>query len=133
MTVMNIAPARRIGHARCIVCGLRADVLLCRECANQPEASKARVLSWLASNSAQAMIALDRWDAIRQPQQAAWERIQDSQALSDYAARCARHRASGNVYGVLLDARAAYETALAPLAAERDRLERALAMLYQLC
>lgn len=114
---------------RCAVCQLPADVLLCRECADQPAQSKARVLSWLRANSAQAVAALDRWDAIRAPQQAAWDRIQDSQALSDYATRCARHRAAHNVYGVLLDAQAAYETALAPLAAERARLERALAVL----
>lgn len=113
----------------CLVCGLRADVLLCRECADQPEASKARVLAWLAANSDQAMAALDRWDAIREPQQAAWEKIQDARLQPDYARRCARHRAAGNVYGVLLDAQAAYELALAPLGVERARLEKALEVL----
>lgn len=125
----TLAPARRATRRPCAVCQLPADVLLCRECAGQPEASKQRVLDWLNGNTDQANVALDRWDAIRQPQQAAWDRIQDSQALSDYAERCARHRAARNVYGLLLDAQAAYEQALAPLVAERARLEKALAIL----
>lgn len=117
---------------RCAVCQLPADVLLCRECADQPEVSKARVRKWLQANVAAANAALDAWDAVRVPQQAAWETIQDAQALPDYAARCARHRAAGNVYGVLLDAEKAYEDAQAPLDSERRRLEKALEVIDQL-
>lgn len=134
MTTATIQSLPRIGlHRPCVVCQLPADVLLCRECADQPQASKTRVLTWLQANSAQALALLDRWDAIRAPQQAAWERIQDSQALSDYAARCARHRAAHNVYGVLLQALDDYEDALKPLDAERARLEKALSVLEGLC
>lgn len=131
MTTDLIAPSpSRVGlHRPCVVCGLRADVLLCRECADQPIASKARVQAWLSSNSAQARALLDQWDTVRSPQQAAWDRIQDSLDLPDYAARCARHRAAGNVYGVLLQAQDDYEDALKPLDAERRRLERALEVL----
>jgi hypothetical protein len=115
----------------CVVCGLRADVLLCRECAEQPEVSKARVLAWLNGNMDQANALLDTWDHIREPQQAAWEAIQDARLQPDFAARCARHRAAGNVYGKLLDAHAAYELALEPLNVERKRLEKALIFLNE--
>jgi hypothetical protein len=113
----------------CVVCGLRTDVLLCRECADQPVASKARVLAWLKANSAQALAAMDAWDAIREPHQSHWEKIQDAREQPGFAARCAKHRASGDVYGQLLDAQAAWEMALAPLNVERRRLEKALAVL----
>jgi hypothetical protein len=129
----NTPPARRtIPRSACVVCGLRADVLLCRECAEQPEASKRRVLAWLNGNMDQANALLDTWDAARAPQQAAWEAIQDARDRPDFAARCARHRAAGNVYGKLLDAHAAYELALEPLDVERKRLEKALAILEDL-
>jgi hypothetical protein len=121
--------ARTIPRSACVVCGLRADVFLCRECAEQLETSKRRVLAWLNGNMDQANALLDTWDAAREPQQAAWEAIQAARDLPDYAARCARHRAAGNVYGKLLDAHAAYELALEPLNVERKRLDKALRIL----
>lgn len=117
---------RRIGHARCAVCQLPADALLCRECLSDIPAARKRVLAWLNGNMDQANALLDDWDHVRAPRQAAWEAIQDARDLSDYAARCAKHRAAGNVYGKLLDAHAAYELALQPLDAERKRLEKAM-------
>lgn len=127
------SPPRLATRRPCVVCQLRTDMLLCRECADQPEASKARVLAWLNGNTDQANVLLDAWDAVRQPQQAAWERIQDSLDLPDYADRCARHRAAGNVYGKLLQALDDYEDALKPLDSERRRLEKALEALERLC
>jgi hypothetical protein len=129
MTTTDIAPTRPATLRPCVVCGLRTDVLLCRECASAPEASKARVLAWLASNSAQALAAMDAWDAIREPRQAYWEKIQDAREQPGFAARCAKHRAAQDIYGQLLDAQAAWEMALAPLNVERRRLEKALAVL----
>lgn len=32
----------------CAVCGLRADVLICRECSTDPAASLTRVEQWMA-------------------------------------------------------------------------------------
>lgn len=128
-------PTRRIGLNRCAVCQLSADALLCHECAEHPEASKQRVLTWLAANVVAANAVLDRWDAIRAPQQAAWDRIEDSRENDPpytHISKCAEHVKKGNVYGVLLDAHQAYEQALMPLGAERARLERALEVLDQL-
>jgi hypothetical protein len=125
----DIAPTRPATLRPCVVCGLRTDVLLCRECAAQPVASKARVLAWLGSNSAQAGAAMDAWDAIREPHQAYWEKIQDAREQPGFQARCAKHRAAQDVYGQLLDAQAEWEQAIAPLNVERRRLEKALAVL----
>lgn len=47
------APVRLIGRVACAVCGLRADVLICKECALDPEASRQRVTTWLAGPLAQ--------------------------------------------------------------------------------
>lgn len=116
----------------CAVCGLRADVLLCRECAEHPEVSRILVRNWLKANTDQANALLDAWDAVRAPQQDAWEKVMDAHDQPNYAVRCAAHRASGNVYGQLLDAHAAYEAALQPLDIERARLERAMEILSTL-
>lgn len=118
-----------VGRTACAVCGLRAEALICRECAEHPAASRGHVLAWLYANVAAANALLDAWDAARAPQQAAWDAIQDARAQPDFAARCARHRAAGNVYGRLLDAQANYEAGLQPLDIERARLERALNVL----
>lgn len=132
MTATIQSPPRRSIHRPCAVCGLRTDMLLCRECADQPAASKARVLAWLSANDDQHDAAFDAWDRLCRTHMDAWEKIRAAQALPDYAARCARHRAAGNVYGVLLQARDDYELALQPLDSERRRLERALQILESL-
>lgn len=121
-----------VRRTTCAVCGLRADVLLCRECAEHPEVSRILVRNWLKANTDQANALLDAWDAVRAPQQDAWEKVMDAHDQPNYAVRCAAHRASGNVYGQLLDAHAAYEAALQPLDIERARLERAMEILSTL-
>lgn len=133
MTTTIQSPPRRSIHRPCVVCQLPADVLLCRECADQPQASKARVMSWIIANDAQHDAAFDAWDRLCRAHMDAWEKIRAAQALPDYAARCARHRAAGNVYGKLLQARDDYEDALKPLDVERRRLEKALKVLEGLC
>ena len=100
---------------------------LCAPCRADIGATRGRVRAWLDGVLDQEQAALDAWDAARKPQQAAWEAIQDARDLPDYAARAARHRAAGNVYGRLLDAEAAYVQALERLGVERTRLEQALA------
>lgn len=110
----------------CVVCGLRADVLLCRECLNDIPAARSRVRTWLTANLDVGRRVIATFDVLREANHAAWDRIQDSQALDDYAARCVKHRATGNIYGQLLDAHAAMLATLAPLSIERARLERAL-------
>lgn len=113
----------------CVVCGLRADVLLCRECLNDIPAARSRVRSWLNANLDAGRRIIATFDALRETNHAAWDRIQDSQSLDDYAARCTKHRATGNIYGQLLDAHAAMLAQLAPLSIERARLEKALEVL----
>lgn len=49
--------------------------------------------------------------------------------LIDYPARCAAHRAAGNIYGRLLEAEAAYIREVERLSVERARLESALEIL----
>jgi hypothetical protein len=90
------------------------------------------VLAWLGANVAAANVLLTEWDAVREPQQAAWDAIEAARLQPDFAARCARHRAAGNVYGRLLDAQARYITALQPLDIERARLEKALEIIDSL-
>ena len=124
-------PAARPATA-CVVCGLRAGVLLCRECAEAPQKTRTIVRAWLDANITQGRAALAAWDAVRQPRQAAWDAIQAAREQSDYAARCARHRAAGNVYGQLLDAHDAYERQVAALEAERVRLEAAWKVVREL-
>jgi hypothetical protein len=48
----------------CAVCNLRADVLICRECADDPAASLARVEQWMAGlgNDAPARAEMRRLD-----------------------------------------------------------------------
>lgn len=113
----------------CVVCGLRADVLLCRECLNDIPAAHSRVRSWLTANLDAGRVIIATFDALRETNHAAWDRIQDSQSLEDYADRCAKHRRAGNIYGQLLDAHAAMLAQLAPLSIERARLEKALEIL----
>ena len=99
---------------------------LCAPCRADMRATRTRVRAWLNGVLDQEQAALDTWDAARELQQAHWERIQDAHDLPDYAARAARHRAAGGVYGRLLDAEAAYVQALERLGVERRRLEQAL-------
>lgn len=122
-------PATLVKAYACVVCGLRADVLLCRECLNDIPAARDRVRSWLDANLDTGRRIIAAFDALREANHAAWDRIQDSQSLEDYADRCTRHRASRNTYGQLLDAHAAMLAQLAPLSIERARLERALSIL----
>ena len=124
-------PAPRPAVA-CVVCGLRAGVLLCRECAEAPQKTRAIVRAWLDANIVQGRAALDAWDAVRQPRQAAWDKIEDSRQNDPpyaHACKCAEHVKKGNVYGQLLDAHDAYERAAQALQAERNRLEKALGVI----
>ena len=130
------APVTLTGNRTCRVCSALYKVPLdydgpplCAPCRADIPATRARVRAWLDGVLDQEQAALDTWDAARELQQAHWERIQDARDLPDYAARSARHRAAGGVYGRLLDAEAAYVTALERLGVERQRLERALAVL----
>lgn len=125
-------PTGLVRRTACAACGLRADVLLCRECLEDVPATRARVQTWIGANDTQCTAAFDVWDTFCQKHLVEWERMRAAERLPDYAARCARHRAAGNVYGQLLVAHAAYEHALAPLSIERDRLERALQILGEL-
>lgn len=127
-----VIPSAMVGRTACAVCGLRTDVLICRECAEQPQASRARVLAWLDANTTQARALLATWDAIREPQQPAWDKIQAAHDQPNFAQRCAKHRADGTIYGKLLDAEAAYYAALQPLDIERTRLENALEVIATL-
>lgn len=125
-------PIVQQARRQCAACDLTYVVALdydgpplCDGCRADVGATRARIRRELDANIAQALAALDAWDAVREPRQAAWDAIQAAQDQSDYAARCARHRAAGNVYGQLLDAQATYERQVQALEAERGRLERA--------
>lgn len=124
-------PTGLVGRVACAVCGLRAEVLICKECAERPDA-RGMVLGWLAKNVAQANALLDVWDAVRAPNQASWDKIQAACIAPNFAQRCEAHQKAGNIYGQLLDAHAVYEAALQPLNIERARLEKALAVLETL-
>lgn len=120
----------------CLFCGLRGrqvrDSLLCSNCLIDPTQTRIAVHVQLDGWLTQQTKALETWETIRDTHAARWAQIEASRDRSDYAARCERHRAAHNVYGLLLDAQAAYEAALQPLAAERERLETALAILERL-
>lgn len=129
-------PIDRTARRACRVCDLTYVVTLeydgpplCETCRADIDTTRGRVRRELDGNLIQGHALLATWDAVRAPQQAAWERMRAAEALPDYAERAARHRAAGNIYGQLLAAHAAYEQALAPLSVERDRLERALSVL----
>jgi len=121
-----------VGRQACVVCSLRADTLLCRECLADVPAARARVKTWLDANLAAGHEIIAAFDAVRERNQVYWDAIERSRQQPDFAAKCAKHRAAGNIYAQLLDAHDAMTTALAPLAPERARLEKALNVLETL-
>lgn len=98
-------------------------VLICPPCLDRPAATRAWVLRDIQAIQAKELALLAAWDAVREPLQAFWDKIQDA---GHTAATDARARQAHPTYARLLDAEAAYLTALIPLAAERERLERAI-------
>jgi len=118
-----------VGRQPCVVCGLRADALLCRECLADVPTAKARVRAWLDANLAAGRAIIATFDDLRENNQAYWDAIERSREQPDFHAKCAKHRTAGNVYAQLLDAHAAMLAGLAPLAPERERLEKALSVL----
>lgn len=120
----------------CLFCELRGrqvgDSPLCSNCLIDPIQTRIAIHAQLDGWLLQQVKVLETWETIRDAHADRWAQIEASRALSDYAARCARHRAAHNVYGVLLDAEKAYEAALAPLDVERARLEKALEVISSL-
>lgn len=121
------------GRRQCAACALTYVVALeyagpplCEGCRTDMGGTKARLRRDLESEQVQERAALAAWDAAREPHQVHWDRIQDARGQPDYAARAARHKAAGGVYGLLLIAEEDYTRALDRLGAERERLERAL-------
>lgn len=114
----------------CLFCGLRGrqagDSPLCSNCLIDPIITRAAILREIDAIQAQELQALATWDAVREPSQADWDRIQAQADAPDYAARCADHRARATKYGRLLDAQASYTRTVEALAERRDALERAL-------
>lgn len=85
--------------------------------------------AWLDSILAQEQAELERWDAVREPNQRFWDRIQDAGHTAETDQRA---RAAHPTYAALLDAEAAYVRTLAALGEERARLERAMEVIDQL-
>jgi hypothetical protein len=123
------APQSTPSRRRCVVDGFPADVLLCRECLADVSAARIRARTWLNANLAQGRQIIAAFDALREANQACWDAIEQARSQPDFPAKCARHRAAGNIYAQLLDAHAAMLAGLAPLASERARLEKALSVL----
>lgn len=110
----------------CVVCGLRATVLVCKECAERDDIVET-VEGWLRKNADHAALVrkafidmqFDHWDD--------WRALKAARSTNDWTAeRAARNRAAGNIYGKLLDAEQAMTDALEPLEIERTRLSWAL-------
>lgn len=114
----------------CLYCQLQGrqvgDSLLCSNCLIDPVQTRTAIYLQQHGIDKQAEAATDAWLAFAEQHADDWDRIRAAQNLPDYAERCARHRAAGNIYGQLLDRLADRDRTLAQLGAERARLERAL-------
>jgi hypothetical protein len=119
-----ISHERLVNRQACAVCGLRTDVLVCKECAEQPEVSRARVLTWLAGVDAQEAQAYAAWSQLCEAHLAFWEKLLAGRAkAADADTRaCQAHP----TYALLLDAEQTYERDQQALRVERARLRRAL-------
>lgn len=127
-----ISHARLVGRVACAACGLRADVLICQECATDPEASRQRVKGWLAGVLTQMDVAIEACEAVTRAHAPLWAKIQEAQermSQAEFDARWQARRAEGGAWGALIAAVDDRDRALQPLAVERDRLERALSVL----
>lgn len=123
-------PDRRFA---CVVCALRANALVCKECALDATASRQRVQAQLTALLARMDDEVEAFEVQAQAS-AEWRAIQAAQVkvdagempLADFAARGAERKAQGGGWQVIIEAAEARDQALIPLAAERDRLEKAL-------
>src|SRR5512144_2849520 len=124
------APIDTTARRTCVACTLTyvvpldyAGPRLCDGCRSDIAATRALIRYQLDANIAPARAALDAWDRVREPQQAAWERVQDARETDPaFAQKAIAHQRAGNVYGKLLDAEDAYVRAVLALEAERQRL-----------
>lgn len=135
------ALARRLAQTAritCRVCDMKDTVPLdhpvgplCRECAMDIPATRAKVKIWLDGVLAQMDVVLDRWADIQMSYPAFWAKIEDAKekAGDDTAAltdALRRAYAAHPTYAKLLDAEAEMLHAMQPLEIERKRLELAL-------
>lgn len=126
-----VSHARLVGRVACAVCQVgRSDVLVCRECAEQPEASRARVATWLAGVDAQESQAFTAWQATAAQHLAFWEKLLAGRKT--HADADARARQAHPTYALLLDAEQAYQRTAQALQVERARLTKALEALRDL-
>lgn len=117
----------------CIFCDMRGrqvgDSPLCSNCLIDPVQTRTAIYMSMAGIEKREEQAGATWLAFAAEHADDWDRLCKARATlsaEDFARRAERHYATGNTYGKLLDAHAAYEQALAALGAERSRLERAL-------
>lgn len=123
----SITP-RLIGAQSCAACGLRADVLLCKECLQDVPQARQHVHTWLDGVLAQMDQHIAAFEALRGQHSAFWAKIEDAR-LSERPDADARARAAHPIYAQLIDAEQAMQQALEPLGNERWRLEKALEVL----
>jgi len=105
---------------------------LCEPCRADVTATIKRIKRDLAAVLAGMDMLIAVFDMLREAHPVYWKAIQDAKEQPDFAAKAARHRAAGNVYGRLLDAEAASVATCERLGAERARLEKALDVLREL-
>lgn len=117
----------------CLFCGLRGrqvgDSPLCSNCLIDPVQTRTAIYLQMHGIEKQQEAVGAAWLAIATEHADRWAQIVASRNQPDYAAKCAAHRASGNIYGKLLDAHDAMLAAMQPLDLERARLDRALKVL----
>jgi hypothetical protein len=121
----------------CRVCALAQlvtltnDALVCDDCRADPDASRARVQTWLASVVDQEQQAYEEWEWTRNTYRPYWAKIVEARGGGRPDAD-ARARAAHPTYALLLDAEARYQAELTPLQSEKMRLELALQELSNL-